>query len=408
MQRMGKEAAERALQLTKEILLRRGPRITGTKECLDAAADIADELKEHCDAVSEEPFAIYPGAMWHTGKAAAIAYVLSIVLLGIGGICVYFVPPVCILALVYGVAYYVRCVRWFDRLFGRKPACNVAGTIEPIQPAKQQIIIAGHHDSPYVFTFLAHLQKLAGVRLGGAVAFYLYITVLGIFATVQQIASSQYWALPLVHLIISIAGLLFVGQLFFLVTRKKSPGAGDNLIACAMACTLAEHYAKERPQHTRLIFLSTDGEEAGQRGAIEYAEKHLQELKALPTYVFNIDSIYTTAHLGCITRDRHGTQPLSMKMADAVCGAAAELGYSMKKVALGLGGGGTDAAAFAKAGIEAINIIAMSTSVFDEGRVYHTLNDTVERIEPGAVEAVMETFVNYVWKKDEETGLVES
>ncbi len=36
----------------------------------------------------------------------------------------------------------------------------------------------------------------------------------------------------------------------------------------------------------------------------------------------------------------------------------------------------------------------------DEGRVYHTLDDVVERIEPGAVEAVMEMCAAYIWKKD--------
>jgi aminopeptidase YwaD len=177
------------------------------------------------------------------------------------------------------------------------------------------------------------------------------------------------------------------------------------LNACAMAVKVAEHFAAQRQagsplSHTRLVFLSTDGEEAGQRGAIAYAERHASELTMLPTYVFNVDSVYKVRDLAVLTRDRHGTVPLSARMARECHEVAARLGYSVKETALSLGSGGTDAAAFARLGVEATSIIGVSTVPGEDKWVYHTPWDTVDAIEPEAVEAVLDIAVNYIVYKD--------
>ena len=52
-------------------------------------------------------------------------------------------------------------------------------------------------------------------------------------------------------------------------------------------------------------------------------------------------------------------------------------------------GGGTDAAELAKAGVRATTMIAMPAGVVRDGLVYHTMRDTVDAIEPAAVEACL-------------------
>jgi hypothetical protein len=60
------------------------------------------------------------------------------------------------------------------------------------------------------------------------------------------------------------------------------------------------------------------------------------------------------------------------------------------------GGGGTDASWFAAPGNQATAIIGLPTSFVRRGLVYHTPYDTVDRIEPAAVAAVMAIVADVV------------
>ena len=146
--------------------------------------------------------------------------------------------------------------------------------------------------------------------------------------------------------------------------------------------------------------MSTDGEEAGQRGAIAYVRRHREGLTEIPSYVLNFDSIYTVKDLAVLLRDRHGFLPLSSRLAKECMEIGAELGYTLKAIPAPFGSG-TDAAAFAKEGIEAVAMIGMPTSMFAKEYIYHTMRDTVDRIEPEAVEAVFNIAVNYIVRRDQ-------
>ena len=64
------------------------------------------------------------------------------------------------------------------------------------------------------------------------------------------------------------------------------------------------------------------------------------------------------------------------------------------------GGGGTDAASFAKTGIEAVSIVAMPTSLFQGEHWYHTPYDTVDHIEPAAVQAAFDIVCGFIERFD--------
>jgi hypothetical protein len=61
----------------------------------------------------------------------------------------------------------------------------------------------------------------------------------------------------------------------------------------------------------------------------------------------------------------------------------------MRTFGMIFGAGGTDAAESARRGIPSTSIIALSTDIFRDRLVYHTMRDTVEHIEPAAVEACL-------------------
>jgi aminopeptidase YwaD len=401
--------ASAALALTNTLLSEHPLRISGTQGCLAAGHAIAQLLRQSCDDVSEEPFELHPGSLWNVGKVMALSYLLSVVLFAAGGGFILAATVVCLLGLVYGRTHYVVCRNLFDRFFPPAGGCNVVGTIEPAGQVQQQVFVVGHHDAPYVLRFLQRFQALASIRLLLAIGFYVLYTFVCVAATVAYLSGADGGMLHTTGLIFALVGLAFVGPLYFVIARTPSPGAGDNLNASAIAIQVAQHFATRKQtdtplQHTRLVLLSTDGEEVGQRGAIAYVKRHVAELSSIPSFVINIDSVYKRQDLVALTRDRNGTCPLSSLMAQECCQIAQALGYSLRAIALPFGGGSTDAAAFARRGIEATTIIGIPTTLIPRGLVYHTLEDTVAHIQPEAVQAVLDIIVSYVLRKDQRTA----
>lgn len=407
LQRVGRDAALATLRLTASMLDRHGPRIAGSRQCLNAADQIAEMLRIHCDKVSQERFELHPGSFWNVGKIMAISYLVSVLLMLAGGFFVYLALISAAFGLTYGIVLYVFNGTLFDGWFASAEGCNVSGIIEPAGEVKNQVILCGHHDSPYVLSFLLGRRKLARTRLVIAVLVYAAAVVVAVVAVIEEVSGID----PPVPVEIVGAeaafGLLFVGPLYSAITRLRSPGAGDNLNSTAMAITAAVHFGLSRKKgsalkQTRLIVLSTDGGEIGMRGAADYVRRHEDELLAIPTYVFNMDSVYKLDDLTLVTKDRNGTTSLSKSMAQECSRIAADLGYSPALKPISPGGGSTDAAAFARIGVESTSVIGTSASGIGKKTVYHTLQDTVEQIEHKAVEATLDIAINYVMLKDQE------
>lgn len=222
-------------------------------------------------------------------------------------------------------------------------------------------------------------------------------------AVADKIFFAPSWSFNGPTLIIALAGFIFMIPLFFFISKKVSPGAGDNMNGSSIAVHVGRYFAQRRKsgkplKNTRLILISTDGEEAGQR---DYVSRHGDELKAVPACVLNIDSVYNYKDLAVLLRDRHGFLPLCAQLAKDCVEIASDLGHVLKTIAAPFGSG-TDAAAFAKAGIKATAFIGLPTSLFDNDHIYHTLKDTVECIEPEAVEAVFNIANNYIALNDNE------
>lgn len=412
LDRVGRDAALATLRLTQSLLERHGPRIAGTRQCLNAADQIAEMLRVHCEKVVEERFEMHPGSFWNIGKVMAGSYLLSVVFLLVGGFFVYLAFLSAAFGLTYGTVLYVFNGSVFDKWFATTEGCNVSGVIEPSGEVRQQIILSGHHDSPYVLSFLLGWKKMARLRVFLAVLVYTAVVVVAVVAAVREGMGAGD---PVPVGIIgaeAVLGLVFVAPLYTVISRLQSPGAGDNLNSTAMAITAAVHFNLRKKRgtplkHTRIMVLSTDGEEVGMRGAADYARRHKEELTATPTYVFNMDSIYSLKDLTLLTRDRNGTSRLSESMARECHRIAASLGYTPAIKPMPAGGGGTDASAFAEIGIESTSVIGISALHIGEETVYHTPQDTIEHIEPEAVEAVLDVAINYIMLKDRESESTE-
>jgi Zn-dependent M28 family amino/carboxypeptidase len=226
-----------------------------------------------------------------------------------------------------------------------------------------------------------------------------------LWATYQLIIDTPEFSINKTLLYILGAGLIFMSQYFFFISWDVSPGAGDNLISAVMVVKLSELFSNQNSdnsslQHTRLLFFCPDAEESGLRGAREYVKQHGDELQSILAYNINMDSIYRLQDLRFLESEINGSIPLDKDIRKKCSNISKSLGYEIPSLKMPFGGGSTDAAEFAKAGIPALSIIGLDTT-FTSGEVpYHTSFDTVDRIEPEAVLACMQIAEQFILDAD--------
>ncbi len=402
---INKSHVQGAFAFTDEVVDGFPARLVGRKSCHRAAERIKSEFHKHCDPGTSrlEEFTVHPQAFLKYIPGLVILYFACVLLLFLNLPVFAFIGMALSMLVFVGQFGFYR--EWLDPFFPKVNGYNVHASIEPSAGVKQQVLVCAHHDAAYVFQILANAPKLYFPLMVACVLFL----VLGFLVTLTAAVLSffgiilPFWV-PLALLI----GGLFVLPFLFFTTGAVCPGAGDNMIAVAITAEIAGLFGGAKKEgnsllkHTRLVFVSFDGEECGIRGARAYVKRHRQELEKTKTWVLNMDTIYRLKELNFFDADLNSTVKLSRKVAEECCEIARGMGYRAAISRMSPGGGSTDAAAFGEAGIEATNICAMSFNVkdYDQGWVYHTPNDYSKHIEPEAVEAVLRVVRAYILKKD--------
>ena len=400
--------AQLALDLTSEILKENGPRLTGTKSCKQAGEHIKLYLDKYCDKTFSEKFQCSRDAFLYHIRYFSISYVLAFIFLCLGEHWNYAAGIITTLGCLIVLFEFVFYFEFIDPLFKKTLGYNISGIIEPENKTNQQVIISGHYDSPYVFSFLNKHQRFYKYRIALNSILYLLITGASLWFSYLQYFNINEAHLHLDLIIILGIGAFFIGQYFFFISWEVSPGAGDNLISSCMAVKLSEIFSTNSSdgstlKHTRLVFLCPDAEESGLRGAREYVKQHRISLKSFPTFNINMDSIYRLQDLKFLKSELNGSVSLDVDLLNKCNEIAQTLGYNIPSMKMPFGGGSTDAAEFAKAGIPALSIIGLDTT-FSSGAVpYHTSFDTVDKIEPEAVLACMQIVEQFILKIDKPT-----
>jgi len=383
----------RALETTRSIIERFGPRLAGTTACLNAARALQEKLLPFCGNARLEFFQTHPDAFMGFYRINVLIYIGCMVFLHLQ------MPLAAALGysfiLVAGFLEFGYYREFYDPIFPKRTCANLLATLEPQNQVEQQLIVGAHHDSAYELTWLRRWQKLYGLKVIVPDIIYatgLLFSWIWVFSLLFRGSSPVFspyltWFLTF--------GILLVLPKFFIVSRHGSPGAGDNLVASAMLIELAHIFASPGKvgcsslQHTRLVFASFDAEESGLRGSRAFAKLHIDNLQSIPTFMLNIDSIYHIDDIQFLVSDLNDTVPLSRELAEQCARIAGAAGYPQKFMRMVFGGGGTDAAELAKVGVKTTTLLAMPTGLVRDGLVYHTLNDTVDAVEPGVVEACL-------------------
>lgn len=394
-----KQMTENVFAYTSKLIDKHGPRLAGSKACQNTADDIHKEMQGFADNAHIEEFGVHAGAFLGWIRMLVFFYVAATVLLWFD------LPWITAIILFTGIL--IMVFEFFlykhsiDFLYPRKKGKNVIATVEPEGEVERQIIISGHHDSARIFNFYIHQPKLYALRVIGGIGILATVFVLSTVLTFVNLP--QLYTRILASL--ASAGALIVLQLWFFASKKGTPGAGDNLVASAMAVEALRQIAKNKKEgaglkHTRVTAISFDAEEEGLRGAFAYAKKHRKELNEVPTYLYNIDCPYFLDDLFFLTSDINGSVKLSEDLAETCRSTAERLGYKAETKPITFLTGGTDAAELARAGVESTTLLAMPWDNSERASYYHTPNDTIDNVEKEVVQAGLEIFFNLLEEKD--------
>jgi aminopeptidase YwaD len=404
---IGAGQVKRAFVFTDEVVENFPGRVAGSEAVHKAGLRISEEFAKYCDAgtVKVERFDIHPWSFLKYIPGLVVLYFACVALLLFAPALAWVAFAGLALGLFVFYGQFVRYWHLLDPLFPRRQAYNVYGSIEPSGEVKQQVVVSAHHDAAYVFHLLHRVPKYYALLINGGILFLVLGFLVSLVATVLLIFNIL---LPQWAAIALMVGGIFVLPLAFFTTGQVVPGAGDNMIAVAIASEIGGLFGNIKKsggnalKHTRLIIASFDAEEAGLRGARAFIREHREELLKTKTYVLNLDTLYKLKALSFLDKDLNSTVKLSHQLAQDCVDIAKDLGYPAIIGAMSFGGGSTDAAAFGEAGIEATNLAAMSFDLkdYDRGWVYHTPNDVSKHIEPEAVEAALKIIREYILKKD--------
>jgi aminopeptidase YwaD len=397
--------AEDALRITSEVIGAHGPRVSGSEGNRKARAALAAMLGKSCDTVREEPFTIRPASLFSIGKIFAAAYLAGAasllsgkaLVLGFGFLAMVF-------GTVFFAAQFILFLDTFDCLFKGADAANIIGTIEPKSPATRQVVVVGHHDSAPIYPFHERAPLLFPIRLFVPVALYLFCLAALAFGLGSALSGGA--ATPVWEKWTAALGLAFVLPLYGYMSKRGSPGAGDDLIACAIGLELAGLFRGpgQDLERTRVVVVLTDGEEVGQKGAAFFAKNDEALLRSMDTTVIVLDSIYDYEHLAILGRDRNGISPLSASLASDIKRTAAGLGHELPLASIPFMGGGTDGGQFARRGIRTASIIGQPIKAFSREILFHTAKDLPDRISAEAVSAVIEIVGEYIRARDGAQG----
>ncbi|WP_457557535.1 M28 family metallopeptidase [Candidatus Harpocratesius sp.] len=395
--------AKKSLEETNSIIQQFGPRLNGTEPCHKAANYLFQKLNSFCDEAKIENFKFHPGSFIFYIRFNSVMYSIGVILFYFKSKWVIFPLVGLFMGIFMMISIFGLYKHFFDKFFPAKIGKNVYGVIEPSSEVNQQIILSGHHDSARKIRILdSGFQKLYAMVILTPYFFFIFeivVILVGLFNDFENLWFS-------IILIVFLNSFPFILLYFFIVTKDASPGAGDNLIASVFLIELGKYLTsqiKEKKlnlKHTRIIIASFDAEESGLRGSAAFMKIHKENIKQIPTFHLNFDSLYNLNELHVLTKDINGFISLSEKMVNEIVKIGIKEKISIKKFKMVFGGGATDAAESARIGIPSTTLIAMPTNIIRDGLVYHTSRDTVEHIEPAVVESCIKIAWNYIWDKE--------
>ncbi len=394
-----------AIKNIKKVCKDYGPRPVGSEAEKNAQLHMKSELESSCDSVAREEYKCSDKAFMAWVPLGAVLILFSTVMFTLG-------IPVASLAaslvtLFIILAEFIFYKPVLDIFFPKKTSGNVIGVRKASGETKKRIIIAGHTDSAFEWTYTYHgghnvvltiiLTAVIAILIG--IGGSIYALVAGENGLVW---SDDNLAMKIIAVVTYVTVPVIVAAIGFTNYNRPVTGANDDLSGCFVSAAVMKFLDANdiRFENTEVVSAMVGGEEAGLRGTKAFMKAHAEEYKNekdVQTIFVAFDTIRESDFMAIYDKDMTGVVKNDERVAKLLQTAAKNVGYEVPIKTIELGS--TDAAAASQAGIPASAFTAMDPA---PARYYHTRLDTEENLDPKTLEIGLKIALETVFTFDEQ------
>ena len=191
------------------------------------------------------------------------------------------------------------------------------------------LIFIAHYDSKsQLYSSIFRVYLIIGLFFGGVILLVVFfvLSVLKIIFTFNNLILNN--ILLGVSIVMGIVGILN----FFNKVGNKSPGATDNATSVGTVVALSKYFKNNPLENIDFTFLITGSEELNLGGAIDFIQKHKNEIDKDITYCINYDIIGTHYMLRNVTSYGIPKKITSTKLNELFLSSSKILGIEMKEI----------------------------------------------------------------------------
>lgn len=402
-----REYTNYALKSVKNVCKNFGPRPVGSESEKKAQEYMKADLDKFCDNAKREEFKCSDKAFMFWINIDVILVLLGMVCFTLGWAAVG--VALTLVAIVIGVAEFVFYRPIVDGFFPKVTSGNVYGVRKASGETKKRIILSGHTDSAFEWTYTYKGGRTAvAVVIVGAILGIVLCLAANIYSMVHfgGAFGSIIWgekgnlALRILAVAMYITIPVLVAALKFSNFKRPVMGANDDLTGCFISCAAAKFLSDNdiRFENTEVAVLCAGGEEAGLRGSKAFAKANKDMINdGVETVFVSIDTIRELEFAKIYNKDMNGMVKNDSRVAALLKQAADNVGIEVGMGAIELGA--TDAAAMSQAGVPSASFVAMDPT---PARYYHTRLDTADNLSAQAVDATVKLALETVFLYDEQ------
>lgn len=401
-----REYANYAFKNIKIVCKNFGPRPVGSEAEENAQGYMLGELSKYCDNAVRENFRCSDKAFMAWVPICAILLMAAAALFSFGIAAASLALVAVVLFLILGEFIFYKPI--LDVFFPKKTSGNVIGVRKAEGETKKRIILSGHTDSAYEWTFTYHGGRAAvlGVIVTAVLDVVIFIASSIAYIIKYGAAGQSVWsaethiAFKIIAVVIYVTVPVLILAIGFSNFKRPVMGANDDLTGVFISIAAAKflHDNNIRFKNTEVVVMCAGGEEAGLRGAKAYAKAHKDMLgEACDTVFVGFDTIRELEFMKIYEKDMTGVVKNDRKVAELIQKAAAINGADVPIGTIELGS--TDAAAMSQAGFRASSIVAMDPT---PARYYHTRLDAEDNLSLAAIETGVKIALETVFLYDEQ------
>lgn len=400
-----REYTNYAIKSIKNVCKNFGPRAVGTEAEKNAQEYMKADLEKFCDEVKREEFKCSDKAFMAWVPLGAVLLILSALFFTLGWSVIGLVSSALALFFILGEFIFYKPV--LDVFFPKVTSGNVYGVRKASGETKKRIILSGHTDSAFewTYTYKGGRPVVALIIVTAVIAILLGL-VGNIYGMIHGGAfGGIVWgedgniALRILAVVMYITVPVLVIALKFCNYKLPVMGANDDLTGCFISCAAAKFLADNdiRFENTEVAVLCAGGEEAGLRGSKAFAKANKEMLNdGVETVFIGFDTIRELEFSKIYDKDMTGMVKNDRRVAELLQTAAKNVGVDVPIGTIELGS--TDAAAMSQAGVPASSFVAMDPT---PARYYHTRLDTADNLSPQAIDSGVKIALETVFLYDE-------